>query len=403
MRSEHAPHWSLDPGVTFLNHGSFGATPVPVLAAQQAWRQRLEAEPVRFMVETAEPELERARTALGAFLGADPDDLAFTPNATTGCNTVLRSLRFRPGDELLTTEHEYNAVKNAMQFVADRDGARVVFAAVPFPLRSAADVIGPILAAVTPRTRLAVLDHVTSATGLVFPIRDLVAELHRHGVETLVDGAHAPGMVDVELDELGAGYYAGNLHKWVCAPKGTAFLWVRRDLQGAIRPLSISHGANSERADRTRFRLEFDWQGTVDPSAWLSVPAALEFGDSLIAGGWPALRARNHALALQGRDLLCKATGQGAPAPDGMIGSMASVPLAWESSPPPVQGVDLYGDEVHGALLAAGIQVMVTPWPQRPEGGRWRRLVRVSAAAYNDVSEMRFLADTLAGILRVAR
>jgi isopenicillin-N epimerase len=377
MRSEHAPHWKLDPTVTFLNHGSFGATPLRVLEEQDAWRARLEMEPVRFMVETLEPALDEARATLGRFINADPDDLAFLPNATTGCNTVLRSLRLEPGDELLTIDHEYNAVRNAMAFVAERAHARVVTAPVPFPLASEEEIIEPILAAVTPRTRLAVLDHVTSATALVLPAARLVQELSRRGVDTLVDGAHAPGMVDVDLAALGATYYTGNLHKWVCAPKGAAFLWVRRDRQPDVRPLVISHGANSPRSDRSRFRLELDWQGTVDPTAWLAVPSALAFGESLLPGGWPA--------------------------PDSAIGSMAAIPLPWESSPIAVQGVDLYGDAVHGALLAAGIQVMVTPWPQRPEGERWRRIVRVSAAAYNDFSEFEQLARELATILGTAK
>jgi isopenicillin-N epimerase len=399
MRSEHARHWELDPGVIFLNHGSFGATPRPVLDAQQAWRARLEAEPVRFMVEELEPALDGARARLGRFLHAEPDDLAYLPNATTGVNTVLRSLQLAPGDELLTIDHEYNAVRNALQFVAERAGARVVTVPVPFPLSSADELVGPILAAVTPRTRLAVLDHVTSATALVLPIERLVRELERPGVDVLVDGAHAPGMLDLDLATLGAAYYTGNLHKWVCAPKGAAFLWVRPDRQAQIHPLVISHGANSRRDDRSRFRLEFDWQGTSDPTAWLSVPAALAFGASLVAGGWAGLRERNHELALRARARLCEVVGEPAPAPDEMVGSMASVPLPWESSAGVVQGVDLYGDRVHGALLSAGIQVMVTPWPQRPEGRRWRRLLRVSAAAYNDISEVEVLAGHLSQVL----
>jgi isopenicillin-N epimerase len=206
-------------------------------------------------------------------------------------------------------------------------------------------------------------------------------------------------MLDLDVPGIGAAYYTGNLHKWVCAPKGAGFLWVRPDRQERIHPLVISHGANLPLGDISRFRLEFDWQGTADPSAWLAVPEALRFGAELLPGGWPALRERNRSLALEARDLLCAATGQPPPVPDAMIGSMASVPLAWEHEPASVQGVNLYGDRVHGALLAAGIQVMVTPWPQRPEGLRWRRIVRVSAAAYNDHAQMERLARTLAAVL----
>jgi isopenicillin-N epimerase len=402
MASEHARHWLLDPAVDFLNHGSFGATPIPVLEAQAEWRRRLETEPVRFMVETFPGALQRAREVLAAFVGADADDLAFVANATAACNTVLRSLRFEPGDELLTTDHTYNAVKNAMEFVASRDGAQVVIAEIPFPLPAGDDAADRILAAVTPRTRLAVIDHVTSATAMVLPVARLVAALHDRGVAILVDGAHAPGMLDLDLAAIGADYYAGNLHKWVCAPKGAGFLWVRHDRQERIRPLVISHGANLPLSGQSRFRAEFDWQGTNDPSAWLAVLDALEFGAALLPGGWAALRDRNRGLALAGRDLLCGATGQEPPIPDEMIGSMAAVPLDWEDRPTGVQGVELYGDAVHGALLADGIQVMVTPWPQRPEGGRWRRLVRISAAAYNDLAQMERLADALRGIVNRA-
>ncbi len=275
MPSEHARHWPLDPRIDFLNHGSYGAAPRVVLEAQQTWRLQLEHEPVRFMVEQLEPALDAARAAVGAFVGAAPDDLAFITNATTGVNTVLRSLRFETGDELLTTDHAYNAVGNAMEYVAARDGARVVVAAVPFPLESPDAVVSAVMGAVTPRTRLAVLDHVSSATALILPVAELVAALAERGVDTLVDGAHAPGMVELDVAGMNAAYYTGNLHKWVCAPKGAAFLWVRPDRQERIRPLVISHGANSPRADRSRFRLEFDWLGTGDPSAWLAVPDAI--------------------------------------------------------------------------------------------------------------------------------
>ncbi len=398
MPSPFAYHWRLDPAVTFLNHGSFGATPRAVLDAQQVWRDRIETEPVHFYAHDMEPALEAARTELAGFLGADPADMAFVPNATSGFNAVLRSLDLAAGDELLTTDHEYNAARNALEYVAARAGARVAVASLPFPGTTPELVVDAILRTVTPRTRLALLDHVTSATALVLPIDRLVPLLAERGVPTLVDGAHGPGMVDLQLDRLGAAYYTGNLHKWVCAPKGAAFLWVSRENQARVRPLAISHGMNSPRRDRSRFLLEFDWTGTADPSAYLTVPDALRFGAGLLPGGWPALRARNHDLALAGRDLLCSALGSEPPVADEMVGSMASVPLPVVSEPAAVQGVDLYADPVHAALMAQGIQVMVTPWPQRPDGGPWRRLVRVSAAAYNDRADMERLAAVLPGI-----
>jgi isopenicillin-N epimerase len=402
MTDDLAHHWTLDPAIGFLNHGSFGATPRRVLEAQQAWRSEMEVEPVRFMVEKLEPALDGARAQLGAFVGADPGQLAFVPNATTGANTVLRSLAFEPGDEILTTDHEYNAIKNAIEFVAARSGARMVVAEVPFPSQGPDEVIERVMGDVTSRTRLAVLDHVTSATGLVLPVGQLVALLAERGIDTLIDGAHAPGMLELDVAAIGAAYYTGNLHKWVCAPKGAAFLWVRRDRQERIRPLTISHGANDPRTDRSRFRLEFDWTGTGDPSAFLAVPEALGFGSSLLDGGWPALRASNHALALAGRDVMLAALKADQAAPDEMIGSMASIPLGWERGSGAVQGVKLDDDALHAGLMAAGFQVMVTPWPQRPGDGPWRRVLRISAAAYNTLEQFQRLAAVLPGVARGA-
>jgi isopenicillin-N epimerase len=274
---------------------------------------------------------------------------------------------------------------------------------VPIELPFDADAfVGAFIAAITPRTKLALVDHVTSPTGLVLPIERIVRELTARGVETLVDGAHAPGMVALDVAGLGAAYYTGNLHKWVCAPKGAAFLWVRPDRQERIRPLVISHGANSRRADRSRFRLEFDWLGTADPSAWLAVPAAIEFGATLLPGGWPALRDRNRELTLEARAVLASAVGSVPAAPDEMIGSMASVPLGWDDELGTDRDVDLYGDRIHGALLAAGFQTMLAPWPQRPQGRRWQRLLRLSAAAYNDLAQYERLAAALPDILAAA-
>jgi len=393
--------WSLDRSVTFLNHGSFGACPIPVLEAQREWRTRLEAEPVDFLGRALEGHLDGVRAALGAFLGARADDLALVANATTGVGTVLRSLHFEPGDEILVTDHEYNAALNAARFVAERSGATVVVARIPFPIDDPSQVTAAVLGAVTPRTRLAMISHVTSPTALVFSIPELVAALRARGVETLVDGAHAPGMIPLDLDALGAAYYTGNCHKWMCGPKGSAFLHVRRDLQPDIRPLVISHGANSPREDRSRFRLEFDWTGTADPSAFLSLPVAIDLIGSL-PGGWPAHMAANHALALAGRDLLCEALGVPAPAPGVMLGSMAAVPLPEQADPALPPGTT----SVDQALFASyRVEVPITAFPVAAveAGGvdEPARYVRISAQRYNDVTQYGRLADALREMLRI--
>jgi isopenicillin-N epimerase len=384
-------HWLLDPKVIFLNHGSFGACPRRVLEDQSEWRARLERQPLQFLVRDLEPHFDAARAALAQFVGADANDLVFIPNTTHGINTVLRSLVFQPGDELLTTDHEYNASRNAFDFVAERSGAKVVVAKLPFPVRNDDDLIAPILAAATPRTRLAMVDHVTSQTGLVLPIARIVDELKRREIDTLVDGAHAPGMVPLDLNRLGAAYYTGNCHKWMCAPKGAALLHVRPDRQNLIRPLTISHGANSARKDRSRFQLEFGWQGTFDPSAYLAVAEAIQFIGSLLPGGWPAVMEWNRALALAGSNILCAALQVPAPCPDAMIGSLASIPLpdAAPDALPRLLPANEY--PLQDALRQKhGIEVPLISWPAAP-----RRVVRISAQLYNSLPHYERLAQAL--------
>ena len=381
--------WTLDPAITFLNHGSFGACPTEVLEVQSELRARLEREPVRFFLRESEALLEEARAALGSLIGAEACDLAVVSNATAGVNTVLRSLDLAPGDELLTTDHAYNACRNALEYVATRAGARVVVARIPFPIEGADDVVNAVVACVTPRTRLALLDHITSPTALIFPIDRLVAELAARGIDSLVDAAHAPGMVPMNLLATGAAFTTGNLHKWLCAPKGAAFLHVRRDRQAGVRPLSISHGANAVRADRSRFRLEFDWTGTEDPSAFLSVPTAIRFLEGLLPGGLPALLAENHRAALTARQAICDATGTLPPCPDAMVGSMASVLLPGPAEE--LTGV-LTIDPLQEALFARfGIEIPVFPWPQLGQ-----RILRVSTPIYVDMPEI----DALIAALR---
>jgi isopenicillin-N epimerase len=388
--------WHLDPAVAHLNHGSFGACPREVLSVEREIEERIERNAMQFFVRDLEPLLDDARAALGRFVGADPDDLAFVTNASTAVNAVLRSLDLAPGDELLVTDHAYNACRNALDFVADRVGARVVVAAVPFPIQGPEAVTSAILDVVTPRTRLALVDHVTSPTALVFPIADIVRALGERGVETLVDGAHAPGMLPLDLDRLGAAYYTGNCHKWLCAPKGCAFLHVRRDRQAGVRPLVISHGANAERPLRSRFRLEFDWVGTENPAPYLSLPAALGFLEALWPGGHAALVERNRALALRTRDALVGLLGGSALAPASMIGSIASVRIP-DGPASPRSALD--GEPLQEALARSHkIEVPVFSWGAGP--GRVR-LLRTSSHAYNRWADVQRLSAALREELRL--
>lgn len=390
--SELEKLWTLDPGITFLNHGSFGACPRAVLAEQSALRARLEAEPVRFFRDL-EGLLDTARAELARFVKADADDLCFVSNATSGVNTVLRSLELLPGDELLTTNHAYNACRNALRW-HEKSGARVVVAEVPWPIESPAQVLEAVLAKTTPRTRLLLLDHVTSPTGLIFPVAAIVRALAERGIDTLVDGAHAPGMIDLDIASLGAAYYTGNCHKWLCAPKGAAFLHVRRDRQDRVRPLAIGHGLNSARTDRSRFRLEMDWIATADPTPFLCVPFAVRYLGGLLPGGFAALMARNRALALSAQELLASALGVARPAPPEMIGSLAAVPLPDHRGALP-DNLGAFWHPLQRALFEEHqIEVPIFPFPALP-----RQVVRVAAQVYNTRAQVEQLCRALGKLL----
>ena len=380
----------VDPGVLFLNHGSFGSCPRPVLEYQRQLRDRLEQQPVRFLVRELEGLLDQAREGLAHFVGAQAENLVFVQNATSGVNTVLRSLRFQPGDELLVTDHEYNACRCALEYVAQTSGAKVVVAHVPFPFQNTGEILESILACVTPRTRIALIDHVTSQTAVIMPIAQIVQELAARGVDTLVDGAHAPGMVPLDLESLGAAYYTGNCHKWLCTPKTSALLYVRPDRQSLIHPLCISHGYTSPRTDRSRFLIEFAWMGTSDPTPQLCVAESIRVVASLVPGGWNEVMQRNRDLALAARTLLCKTLAIDTPCPDEFIGSMASLPLPDRTNEEHAVA-PLFLDPLQERLYQQhGIEVPIVPWPAPPE-----RLVRISAQLYNSLDQYEQLAAAL--------
>ena len=384
--------WNLDPAFTHLNHGSFGACPVEVLDRQHELRQLMEANPVTFMLEHYQRLLEVERAAIAEFLHADTAGLVFVPNATYGVNSVLRSweARLSAGDEILVTDHAYNACRNAVEVTAARTGARVVVAAVPFPVSAPNEIVEAVLAAVSDRTALVMLDHVTSPTAIVFPVAQLVAELEPD-IPVLVDGAHAPGMIPVDLAELGASFYTANCHKWLCAPKGAAVLHVAERHRDAVEAVSISHGHNGQwPGSSSDFHGRFDWTGTDDPTARLSVSTALAVVGAHHPDGWDGIRRSNHELVLHGRDIVADALGTTTPVPDAMVGSIAALrlPDAGDTS-------DSVFDEVTARLRSEWqIEVPSFTWPETPQ-----RLVRISAQQYNTEADYHRLAEALTTIL----
>jgi isopenicillin-N epimerase len=374
--------WLLDPDVAFLNHGSFGATPRTVLAEQERWRARMERHPTHFMSEELPPALRAAAARLAAFVGSEAKDLVFVENATAGCNTVLRSIPLAPGDEILVTDHGYPAVRKAAEHAAARAGARVIEAQVPFPLDDPAQVTATVAAKLGPRTRLAIFDHVTSPTAVIFPVRELTALCRAAGALVLIDGAHGPGMLDLDVPSIGADWYTGNCHKWLMAPKGSGFLWTSPQQQAETHPLVISHGFGQG------FTAEFDWVGTRDPTAWLAVPTAIDFHKRLGGG---RLRERNAALAREQATALALIWNTGRGTPDALTGSMAAVrlPLPDSRSPERAHALrrKLFDDHRIEVLVAAFA------------GALW---ARISAHAYNQPADYARLAACFRGGRAVA-
>ncbi len=393
MTSQYSTHWSLEPTRLFLNHGSFGACPDFVIAEQRKWQDLMEKEPVRFFEELMPGLLQKSRHALGEFLHCSPEDLAFVSNATSGVNTVLRSLHLKEGDEILVPNHAYQACRNTIDFVASRWGATVVEVAIPFPIDGPNTVVELMKSACSERTRLVMIDTVTSPTGLRMPFEELTEFFEGQGIEVLLDAAHGIGMIPLNLAKLGASYVTSNCHKWLCAPKGSAFLYVRSDKQHKIQPLTISHGHTFPLGDTTRFRHEFDWTGTQDISGWCAIPAVIEGMAKLVDGGWPTIMKHNHDLAIQGRDILCERLGIEQPCPNEMIACISTIQLPGDI---PVKEKMHEPDPLHHILSENyNIQVPVWSWPS-PEG----RYLRISAQLYNSLDQYEFLAEALVNELK---
>ena len=366
--------WFLDPSVVFLNHGSFGACPRVVLEAQSAIRERMERRPVQFLVDELPVLLGAQISRLAQLVGALSERMVFVENATQAVNAVVRSLALAPGDELLTTSHVYGAVRQTLRFVAERSGAVVVVAQVPFPATDPGAALASLAACMNERTRLVVVDHLTSPTALVLPVEQVVALCRARGVPVLVDGAHAPGHLPLALDALGADWYTGNAHKWLFAPKGCAFLYARAGAP-AVHPTVISHGYG------TTFQEEFHWVGTKDPSAWLALGAALDFVDA--HGGAPVIAAGNHQMVREASALIEAELGLTPTAPWSMRGAMAT--FAHPAGGPATLA---RAKELHDALAAVGVEVPVFPFADRV----W---FRISAQLYNERADYERLVEAL--------
>lgn len=390
MADNLASLFLLDPEVTFLNHGSYGACPRPVFEAYQAWQLKLERQPVAFLdpARGLSGWMRNARMAMAAEVGAEPDDIVGLTNATDALNIVAQSLDLRTGDEILTTDHEYAALDKTWAYVARRTGAKVVPVTIPLPLTDAQVFTDALLAGITPRTKVLFLSHITSATALVFPIEAIVAHARARGILTVIDGAHSPGHIPLDLTALDSDYYAGNCHKWLMAPKGSAFLYVRPELQAGINPLVISHGWTEDAAmpgtkgvfGNTPFVDGLEMQGTRDPSAWLTVPDAIAFRRQ---HGWDSVAARCRDLVQDTAVRVAALTGlPPLSSPEFCAPQMAAMPVP--SCDPMALKLALLDD--------FGIEIPCFVWKEHT-------IVRLAVQGYNTAAQMDHLVAALAAVL----
>ena len=380
--------WNIRPGVTYLNHGSFGPAPKAVRAARQEWFEQLESEPMDFLVRKLEGHLESARNCLGAFTGTKGNNLVFVENATFGMNVVASSMALEPGDEVLATSHEYGAVLRIWRRTCQQSGATLRVRPLPDPIVSDEAVIEAILSGVTARTKLIVVSHVTSPTAVILPVQKLCAQARRLGVPVCIDGPHAPAAVPLDLRECDCDFYTASCHKWLSAPIGSGFLYAHPRAQARLRPLVVSWG-ESLSGRPASWRDEFNWPGTRDPSAFLAVPAAIDFLESV---GMATFRQQTHGLAQYARARVTRLTGLEPMAPDSpdWYGSMIALPLPDAVGEPP-------RGQMHPLQAALWeqhrIEVPVVNW-------HGRRFLRVSCHLYNDQDDIDRLVEALGSLLR---
>jgi isopenicillin-N epimerase len=373
-------YFLLDPEIHFLNHGSFGACPAPVFEACQAWQRRLERQPVLFLGRQHDELLRESRAALGKYLHADPDDLVYIPNATHGVNIVARSLRLGPGDEILASDHEYGACEYTWEFICAKTGAAYLRQPIPLPLGNEDEVFDQFWQGVTPRTRVIFISHITSPTALRLPIEQICRRARAEGILTLIDGAHAPGQVALDLITLDADFYTGNCHKWMLAPKGAAFLHTRREAQHLIEPLVVSWGYRAQASTGSQFVDYLQWGGTKDPCAALSVPAAIRFMEE---NEWEKVQEACHWNLIQAIEQICALTGLAAPAPGAAHAQMGIAPLPAKTDLPRLKE-QLYED--------FRVEVPLIEW-------NGQKFARISIQAYNTQEDIEAFVGGLAKLL----
>lgn len=374
----------LDPNVIFLNHGSFGATPRPVFEVYQEWQRKLERQPVRFLGTELPDYLQQAQNALAGYLHAHPDDLVFVPNATFGVNLVARSLQLGAGDEVLTTDHEYGACDTTWEFLCEKTGAAYVRQPISLPMTSPEEIVEQLWRGVTPRTKVVFLSHITSPTALRLPVEAICRRARAAGLLTVIDGAHAPGQIPIDLEAIGADFYTGNCHKWLSAPKGSAFLHARWEQQHWLEPLVVSWGWHERRTSNanSHFLQYLRWRGTDDPCAFLAVPAAIQFQND---HNWPAVQQDCHQLLRQALHRIRELTGLQPVYPDdkGFFHQMAVAPL------PPIADLPAFKRRLYDEYR---VEAPCLQWKEH-------HFIRISVQGYNTQADIDGLLIALENLI----
>jgi isopenicillin-N epimerase len=387
--SEQSRYWKLDDEIVFLNHGSFGSTPIEVLEKQNQLRQQMEHESVRFMIRELYPLYNESLRKLSRFVGAMEKNMVFVKNATMGVNTIFHSLQFKEGNEILIHSHAYGACVNTIKWYAERQKLKIVIADIPFPIKNKTQIIDAFQKRITSKTKLALVDHITSPTGIIFPVEEIIDSLQSKNIDVLVDGAHAPGQIPLDLEKLKAAYYVGNCHKWICSPKGSGFLYVREDKQKLIDPLQISHLFDAPTPEEKKWQGKFFWPGTDDYTAYCCVGYAIDYFENLLPGGWNEIMNRNQTLACEGRKLLCQELGTEPPAPEDMIANLASVQLGDGILPP--YGFNYISPLQEKLFSKYKIEVPVIIFNKENP----RTWIRIAAQIYNSMEQIEFLSASI--------
>lgn len=389
-----AGHWLLSKDIVFLNHGSFGACPAKAVEYREKLLRQAELDPMDFLLNSHQPMLELCLARLEQFTNAPQDSIVMVENATTAVNTVLRNLPVKPGETVLVTDQEYFSSANALETIAHQRGFTIKKVELPFPVPSENAVVEKFSDAIEPSVRFALLDHIVSSTGMVLPLKRIIRLFQQEGIETVVDGAHGPGQVPLNLTELGCLAYTGNCHKWLCSPRSAALLYVRPDFQQEFKPLVVSHLPREFSGSISDFQIYFRWNGTPDPTPELAVPFTMDLMESFHTEGWKGIMRSNRTKVLNGWKHLCRKLEVDPPCPDSMVGSMASVPLEGCCSSGPV---DLHWTDPLQDRLKREFSI-IAPVTSICNGRN--RLLRISAQLYNSCEQYTYLADSLLDIFR---